>query len=149
MLRDSASRKLFPYKEWVLFNFSSLFRVFCVLPQDYSLASFARDPWGKLIKRKSRPSDAEWILFLFFTFILFPWQDYSLASFAHDPWGKLIKRKSRPCCAWLRALFFPMLQKAGFLRQEKTKPGTFVPGFFFCRGGRIRTCDPLVPNQMR
>ncbi len=21
--------------------------------------------------------------------------------------------------------------------------------FFFCRGGRIRTCDPLVPNQMR
>jgi hypothetical protein len=22
-------------------------------------------------------------------------------------------------------------------------------GFFFCRGGRIRTCDPLVPNQMR
>ena len=29
------------------------------------------------------------------------------------------------------------------------KPGTNVQGFFFCRGGRIRTCDPLVPNQMR
>jgi hypothetical protein len=51
--------------------------------------------------------------------------------------------------AHFRALFSRMLLKTSFQRTGKTKPGTFVPGFLYCRGGQTRTDDPLVPNQMR
>ena len=40
-----------------------------------------------------------------------------------------------------------MGKRAGAEEKEKTKAKSL--GFFFCRGDRIRTCDPLVPNQVR
>ncbi len=33
--------------------------------------------------------------------------------------------------------------KANFQRNRKIKPGTSVPGFFICRGGRITFGDPI------
>jgi hypothetical protein len=52
-------------------------------------------------------------------------------------------------CAHLRVLFFPLLMKVNFQRKEKIKPGTFVPGFFICRGEKTRTSGPYVPNVVR
>jgi hypothetical protein len=34
-------------------------------------------------------------------------------------------------------IYFIKLLKEFIHTSVKTKPGTFVPGFFFCRGGRI------------
>ena len=66
-----------------------------------------------------------------------------------DPDGGDLNEKAFIRFAHLRVFFFLMLYESRLSTLRKTKPGTFVQGFFICRGGRIRTCDPLVPNQMR
>jgi hypothetical protein len=53
----------------------------------------------------------------------------------------------------LRAVFAFLLalQKQAFnvLLNAKSHYAFGMMAFFFCRGSRIRTCDPLVPNQVR
>jgi hypothetical protein len=65
--------------------------------------------------------------------------------------GKL-KEKALPSASRRMAVgFFHSFAYAGepsTLLMKKAIPH-LRKGFFFCRGGRIRTCDPLVPNQMR
>ncbi len=70
-------------------------------------------------------------------FILSGWQDYWLTSFANDPEGVFPKEKACYSLLSFRVSFFQLLLPASCQHIEKTKPGTFVPGFFLCRGGRI------------
>ncbi len=64
--------------------------------------------------------------------------------------GEVIRRKTLAFAPLIVGLFFLSRFKPGFDRSIKTKPAAmYAAGFFFCRGSRIRTCDPLVPNQMR
>ena len=43
-------------------------------------------------------------------------------------------------------LGFEAKRDRGLINKKTINVNTLI---VFCRGGRIRTCDPLVPNQMR
>jgi hypothetical protein len=64
-------------------------------------------------------------------------------------WGDL-KEKAPHSLRSLTGFFVCFKLKASLSFHQTKKPAPLSRmGFFFCRGGRIRTCDPLVPNQMR
>jgi hypothetical protein len=115
------------------------------ITQDYSLTSFARDPYGSESKEKACHASHGTGILHFPLFLshnlplplllepcaLHPFHDYSLTSFARDPGGGVTKRKSLPCFAWPGLCFSFMLPKASFRRTEKTKPGTLCQAFSF------------------
>ena len=60
-------------------------------------------------------------------------------------------RNTQPFPGWMMLFEHAyFLWQALSMRQYKTKKEqSFDYSFLFRRGGRIRTCDPLVPNQVR